>query len=114
MASVTEASPLLRDAIHRALAEYEAIDKENPAPLIAVFDDNAGRYALVSYGFDGDEYGSHCVVFIEIKHDKIWIQSDHLEKGIAADLVREGISKDQIVLGFREPHLRPYTGFAVE
>jgi hypothetical protein len=107
-------SELMQGAIHKVLADYEALDKGATAPLIAVCDDRAGRYALVSYGFDGSAYGSYCVVYLEIKNDKIWIQSDHLENGIATDLVREGIDKEQIVLGFREPKLRPYTGFAVE
>lgn len=44
---------------------------------------------------------------------KIWIQRDGTEEGIAADLERAGIAKDQIVLGFRSPEVRPYTGYAV-
>jgi hypothetical protein len=114
VASVIENLPLIQHAIHKVLADYESIGKDDPVPLIAVCDDNAGRYALVCYGDDGDEYCGYCVVYLEIKNDKIWIQFDHLEEGIASDLVREGISKQQIVLGFREPKLRPYTGFAVE
>lgn len=44
---------------------------------------------------------------------KIWIQRDGTEEGIAADLERAGIPKEHIVLGFRPPELRPYTGYAV-
>jgi hypothetical protein len=34
------------------------------------------------------------------------------EDGIAMDLLREGVPKDDIVLGFQPPELRPYTEFA--
>jgi len=43
---------------------------------------------------------------------KIWIQRDGTERGIASDLTEAGIPNDHIVLGFREPELRQYTGFA--
>jgi XisI protein len=33
--------------------------------------------------------------------------------GIANELMKAGISKDEIVLGFHEPEIRPHTGFAV-
>ncbi len=46
-------------------------------------------------------------------YGKIWIQRDGTEEGIAADLERAGIPKEHIVLGFRPPELRPYTGYAV-
>ncbi len=45
--------------------------------------------------------------------DKVWIQCDETEEGIATDLMEAGISKEDIVLGFRYPKVRKYTGFAV-
>jgi hypothetical protein len=105
----------LRSAIKRGFAEYERMTAKSTNPLIAVNDDAAGRYALVQYGRDSrNKYGSYCVIFAEIKNDKIWIQSDHVEDGFATDLLREGIGQEQIVLGFKDVKLRPHTGFAVE
>jgi hypothetical protein len=50
---------------------------------------------------------------VEIKGDKIWIQQDGTENGVAADLVAAGIPRDQIVLGFKSPQSRTLTHFAV-
>lgn len=50
---------------------------------------------------------------IDLIDGKIWTQRDGTEDGIAADLERAGIPKEDIVLGFRPPELRPYTGYAV-
>lgn len=41
------------------------------------------------------------------------MQRDGTEDGIANELVQAGIPKEDIVLGFHEPDVRPYTGFAV-
>jgi hypothetical protein len=47
-------------------------------------------------------------------HFHIWIQCDDTQEGIANDLLEAGIPKEDIVLGFRHPKVRPYTGFAVD
>ena len=54
-----------------------------------------------------------CIVHIDIINGKIWIQRDGTEHGIADELTGAGIPKDHIILGFREPELRQYTGYAV-
>ena len=41
------------------------------------------------------------------------IQYDDTEEGIATDLLEAGVPKADIVLGFRHPKIREYTGFAV-
>jgi hypothetical protein len=104
----------LRAAIHHIFHQYEQIPSPQGCPLIAVCDDSLDRYALIQYGFDGRGFGSYCAAYLELKGDKIWIQVDRIEGGLATDLLREGIGSDQIVLGFREPKLRPFTGFAIE
>jgi hypothetical protein len=54
------------------------------------------------------------IVHVDIKDGKIWIQRDGTEIGIANELVRAGVPKHDIVLGFKAPYKRPFTGFAVE
>ncbi|MHC5778538.1 element excision factor XisI family protein, partial [Nostoc sp.] len=46
------------------------------------------------------------------KDDKIWIQRDFTEEGIANQLVELGVPTTDIVLGFRSPYVRQFTGFA--
>ncbi len=71
------------------------------------------RYLWMDIGWDGDRRIHGCLVHIDLIDGKIWIQRDGTEEGIAADLERAGIPKEHIVLGFRPPELRPYTGYAV-
>jgi len=49
---------------------------------------------------------------VDVREEKIWIQRDGTEEGIANELVEAGIPPDQIVLAFRHPDTRKYTGFA--
>ncbi|MCP4699169.1 MAG: XisI protein [Gammaproteobacteria bacterium] len=63
-------------------------------------------HAFIS-GFHG------CVLHIDIKNGKIWIQHDGTEIGMADERVKPGVPKEDIVLGFQAPYRRPYTEFAV-
>jgi hypothetical protein len=44
---------------------------------------------------------------------KIWIQYDGTEEGVATELLEAGVPKAHIVLGFRHPRERKYSGRAV-
>jgi hypothetical protein len=44
---------------------------------------------------------------------KIWIQYDGTEEGVATELLEAGVPKAHIVLGFRHPSERKYSGLAV-
>jgi len=52
-------------------------------------------------------------LYLRVKGGKIWIEEDWLEHGIATDLVQAGIPKEDIVLAFQPPSMRPFTEFAV-
>jgi len=41
------------------------------------------------------------------------IQYDGTSPGVAVELAESGIPKEDIVLGFRPPRVRPHTGFGV-
>ncbi len=52
-------------------------------------------------------------LYLRLKNDKIWIEEDWLENGITDDLLEADVPKEDIVLAFHEPSMRPYTEFAV-
>jgi hypothetical protein len=52
------------------------------------------------------------MIHVDIKDGKIWIQRDFTEEGIPNQLVELGVPKTDIVLGFRSPYVRQFTGFA--
>jgi hypothetical protein len=52
-------------------------------------------------------------VYVRIKNEKIYIEEDWTEEGIASELLREGVPKEDIVLAFHDPETRKLTEFAV-
>lgn len=78
-----------------------------------IFDDEHGRYTLLEVGWDDSQYVHGSIIHVDIINDKIWIQYDGTEEGIARDLVDAGVPKEKIVLGFRPERLRPHIGSAV-
>jgi hypothetical protein len=83
-------------------------------PLVdgLLFDRKRDRYLIVDTGWErGDRvYGT--IVHVDICEGRVWVQYDGTERGVAPELVTAGIPRESIVLGFREPELRKYTGFA--
>ncbi|AHJ29687.1 XisI protein [Nodularia spumigena CS-584] len=71
------------------------------------------HYQLVYVGWKNRRRTYGCVLHLDIKDNKIWIQHDGTEIGIADELVKLGVPKADIVLAFHEPLVRQYTGFAV-
>jgi hypothetical protein len=77
-----------------------------------LFDDERGRYLVLDIGWNGEKYLHATPIHIDLIDNKIWIQYDDTEEGVANDLLAAGISKHDIVLGFRHPKVRQYTSFA--
>jgi hypothetical protein len=73
-----------------------------------IFDRETDRYIILSEGWDRQQHLHSCLLHIDIINGKVWIQLDNTE-----ELIQAGIPKSDIVLGFHEPEIRPYTGFAV-
>jgi XisI protein len=78
-----------------------------------LFDDERGQYLVLDIGWNGDNYLHATPIHLSLRDDKIWIQYDDTEEGIATDLMEAGVPKEDIVLGFRHPKIRQHTGFAV-
>ena len=102
-----------RDIIEQVLtniidpAEPNAPSREHP-----VFDRRSDHYLVIREGWEGDHRLHHCLVHLELRDGKVWIQKDGIEYGIATDLERAGIPKSDIVLGFHPADVRPYTEYA--
>ncbi|NEO71918.1 XisI protein [Moorena sp. SIO3H5] len=77
-----------------------------------IFDSERNHYLLMVVGWYDQrrEYGS--LIHIDIKDNKIWIQSDGTEVGVANELVEAGVPQKHIVLGFKYPFKRQFTRYA--
>lgn len=63
-----------------------------------IIDKENHHYQLVNVGWNNDRRIRGCVLHIDIKDGKIWIQHDGTETGIANELIELGVLKDDIVL----------------
>ena len=64
-------------------------------------------------GWDGHRPVYGCVLHLDIKNGKIWIEQNMTEMRIAEELVKRGIPKEDVVLGFQSSEIRQYTDYAV-
>ncbi|MEC4985710.1 MAG: XisI protein, partial [Oscillatoria sp. PMC 1076.18] len=96
------------------LQDYQEFLGNDPdSDINLIIDQSKNHYLLVETGWQNNRriYGN--LIHIDIINNKIWIQQDGTEEGIANELVKQGISPQQIVLAFKTPERRKITDFAV-
>jgi len=71
------------------------------------------HYQVYHVGWHQDRRVHGCILHLDIKDGKIWIQHNSTEIRIAAELVKLGIPKEDIVLAFHAPYRRQFTEYAV-
>lgn len=103
-----------RQLVQKLLKDYSQIKASNEdVEAETIFDLVEDRYQVVHVGWSRKRRIYGCVLHLDIKNDKIWIQHDGTEGGIANELVAQGIPKHDIVLAFQSPFKRQFSGFAV-
>lgn len=78
-----------------------------------VFDKEHDHYQLLEIGWEGLKRIYNCIIHLDIKDGKIWIQRNMTDVDIARELVEIGVPKEDIILGLHPPYKRPYTGYGV-
>ncbi|MDX2240816.1 MAG: XisI protein [Leptolyngbyaceae cyanobacterium bins.302] len=78
-----------------------------------IFDAEHDHYQLLYVGWRGNKRNFGCILHLDIKDGKIWIQHDGTEEGIANRLVELGVPKQDIILAFHDPYVRQFTGFGM-
>ena len=103
-----------RHIIHSILTDYAAIPIANGLiDCYTVFDTKQDHYQVMNVGWDGHRRVYGCVLHLDIKGGKVWIEQNMTEMKVAQELVKKGVSKEDIVLGFQAPEMRQYTDYAV-
>lgn len=92
-------------------AEYQPAYGE--IEVETIFDVERNHYQVVHIGWHQQRWVHSCIIHIDIKNDKIWIQWNATEADIASELVELGVPKQDIVLGFQPPFMRQFTSYAV-
>jgi hypothetical protein len=78
-----------------------------------VVDPERDHYELMHVGWDGPRRVHGCVIHLDIRDGKVWVQYDGTSRPVAEELVEAGIPREDIVLGFHPEELRGHTAFAV-
>jgi XisI protein len=110
MAELTEYQTKIQNLLTE-LAAYGSSDLEVESQL--VFDVERNHYQLMHVGWRNKHRIYGCVVHLDIKDGKIWIQHNGTEFDIAVKLAEMGIDKQDIVNGFHSSYMRQFTEFAV-
>lgn len=102
-----------RELVRSILREYAEVKPAyEDIEFQTIFDQERDHYQLMSVGWDKKLRLHGCILHVDIKGGKIWIQHDGTEEGIANRLVEQGVPKEHIVLAFHAPYKRPFTGYA--
>jgi hypothetical protein len=99
--------------IQEILRRHSYNDSDSGTEVQLIFDTENHHYQVVHLGWQEQLRVYGCIIHVDLKDDKIWIQRDGTEIGIANELVAEGVPKHDIVLGFKAPYKRPFTEFAL-
>jgi len=105
-----------QDLIKQVLTEYERISAQVPVPdvdEVLMFDDERKQYLWFNIGWNQGKRVKGISVYIRIKNEKIYIEEDWTEEGMANELLRLGVPKEDIVLAFQPPEVRKFTEFAI-
>lgn len=98
-----------RALIVKAISEsyYYRLPSQKPGIETLFFrDDLNGQYMLYATGWNEQKHVSDVIIVARVKDNKIWIDADWTEEGIATDLLRWGVPPADIVLAFHHPSLR--------
>jgi len=98
-----------RQIIERVFADYlEFIPREETITTITISDPKTNHYLLLDIGWLPTRRIHSVIMHLHIQDDKIWIEQDRTEDGVAHELLRAGVPPQDIVLGFQPPDMRPF------
>ncbi len=103
-----------RQAIQAILTEHSQIKPAyGEIQMKLLFDVEHDRYQLLRTGWQDERRVYGTLIHMDLEDNKIWIQYDGTEVGVANELTDRGIPKDDIVLAYHSPFMRQYDGFAI-
>jgi hypothetical protein len=104
---------MLTQQILQSYAEIANRSHKNGIESFTAFDEKQDHYLLHTIGWRNVERIWNTTAYVRIRGNKLWIEIDWTERGIATDLLAAGVPKEDIILAFHHPSVRPYTEFEV-
>lgn len=103
---------LIKRLLHR-YAELLKRHQKTGVETFLVFDEERDHYLLHTIGWADRKHVWNTALYIRLYNHKFYIEIDNTEHGIATDMLEAGVPKEDIVLAFHHPSVRPYTEFSV-
>ena len=103
-----------QNLIKQILTDYQKISSQVTVidvDEVLMFDDERSQYLWFNIGWKQGKRVKGISVYIRIKNEKIYIEEDLTEEGMATELMRLGVSASDIVLAFQPPEVRKDTKF---
>ncbi|MDZ8104448.1 MAG: XisI protein [Nostoc sp. DedQUE12a] len=101
-----------RELVQTILKRHSIHHSNDDTEIQLIFDTDRDHYQVIHLGWEELRRVYGCIIHVDIKDGKIWIQRDGTEVGVANELVTAGVPKQDIVLGFHAPYKRKFTEFA--
>jgi hypothetical protein len=103
-----------RTIVRRLIEEYAGYKPSyGDIRTEAIIDGERDHYEVIQLGWDGNHRVHGSIIHIDIRDGKVWIEHNGTDARIGEELVAAGIPRNDIVLGFQPPELRPLTSYGV-
>ncbi|WP_413160274.1 XisI protein [Capilliphycus salinus ALCB114379] len=103
-----------RQIIQSLLIKYSQFkNSEENLETQLIFDTERDHYQILELGWEDYDRIYNCIIHLDIKDGKIWIQRNTTDILIAEELVEMGIPKEDIILGLQHPYKRPFTKYSI-
>ena len=105
-----------RQLIKSILSKYAEMVSRQPDLKIkprVIFDEKRDEYLWLQTGKSNNHLIHGAMLHIRLQDDKIWIEQDWTEDGVATDLLKAGVPNADIVLAFYDSEIRSMSEFAV-
>jgi len=112
MDKVTRYQTLIQEGLTHYADLLESSFPKIPFAVTLAFDNQRRQYLLREIGWTKNERVQRTILHVTIHNDKIWIEEDWTEEGIATYFLEHKVPHQDIVLGFQPPQMHPLTEFA--
>jgi hypothetical protein len=103
-----------RESVKALITRYASEDSSSQdVDVELVLDIEHDHYQWMNVGWEGLNRIYLCIVHLDIKDGKVWLQQNLTDRNPAEELVDMGVAREDIVLGLHPPYKRPYTDYGV-
>ena len=103
-----------RSLVKTLITRYASEDiSSQDVDVELVLDVEHDHYQWMNVGWEGLSRIYSCIVHLDIKDGKVWLQQNLTDRNPAEELVDMGVAREDIVLGLHPPYKRPYTDYGV-